>query len=334
MLILKGNKLAILNYLQQGEFVSGEWLGIQLGISRAAVAKHIQSLQELGLDIFKVTGKGYQLNTAFELLNQKRIEQYYQDQSNGSAQFEIFPVIDSTNSELMRRIQSGQFPKTGTVVVSESQTAGRGRRGRHWQSPFGTNLYFSYYWLLDDGLQAAMGVSIAVGLAVYDALKALYKIDVQLKWPNDILVQEQKLAGVLVELDGQPEGPCHLVIGIGLNLKMPASASANIDQAWTDLTLLGCDVDKNKLVALLTDCLEKRLAQYRQSGLDKMHQQWNQVHAFQGQRVNLMTGQRSWQGVCEGIDQQGGIKIRQNGEVKSYFGGEISLRKISDDPTY
>ncbi|ATC96195.1 bifunctional biotin--[acetyl-CoA-carboxylase] ligase/biotin operon repressor BirA [Pseudoalteromonas tunicata] len=334
MLILKGNKLAVLNYLQQGEFVSGEWLGLQLGISRAAVAKHIQSLQELGLDIFKVTGKGYRLNTAFELLNQQRIEQYYKAQSEGVAQFELFPVIDSTNSELMRRIQSGQLPDSGTVVVSESQTAGRGRRGRQWQSPFGSNLYFSYYWLLDDGLQAAMGVSIAVGLAVYDALKALYQIDVQLKWPNDILVHEQKLAGVLVELDGQPDGPCHLVIGIGLNLNMPVTASANIDQAWTDLALLGCEVDKSKLVAVLTHCLEQRLKQYRQSGLDEMHQQWNQVHAFQGQRVNLITGLRSWQGICEGIDPQGGIKIRQNGEVKSYFGGEISLRKVVDDFTY
>ncbi|MCQ8880122.1 bifunctional biotin--[acetyl-CoA-carboxylase] ligase/biotin operon repressor BirA [Pseudoalteromonas shioyasakiensis] len=322
-----GNRLAILNALNNGGFISGQLLGEQLGISRAAVSKHIQSLQEMGLDIFKVNGKGYSLNNAVGLLEQSKIQHYYQALDAGSAQIEVHPIIDSTNSELMRRIAAKQALQSGTVIVAEMQQAGRGRRGRVWQSPFGANLYYSYYWQLDDGLQAAMGMSIAVGLAVYDTLKALYQLDIELKWPNDIYLNKEKLAGVLVELDGQPQGPCQLVIGIGINLQMPQSVSQQIDQAWTDLSQHTTQLDKNKLVAHLTYYLEQRLEQYSQTGLQDMYKQWNTLDAFAGQCVELNTGHRSWRGICEGIDVHGGIRIRQDGEAKSYYGGEISLRK-------
>lgn len=324
-----GNKLAILNALNQGGFISGQLLGEQLGISRAAVSKHMQTLQAMGLDIFKVSGKGYSLNNSVGLLEQNKIQQYYQGLNASTAHIEVHPIIDSTNSELMRRIAAKQTLDSGTVVVAEMQQAGRGRRGRVWQSPFGANLYYSYFWRLDDGLQAAMGMSIAVGLAVYDTLKALYQLDIELKWPNDIYLNKEKLAGVLVELDGQPQGPCQLVIGVGINLQMPTSYSQQIDQAWTDLSQHSQQIDKNQLVAHLTYHLEQRLAQYSQTGLHDMYQQWNELNAFAGQCVELNTGHRSWRGICEGIDPQGGIRIRQDGEVKSYYGGEISLRKAA-----
>lgn len=322
-----GNKLAVLNALNQGGFISGQVLGEQLGISRAAISKHIKSLQEMGLDIFKVTGKGYSLNSQVGLLNQAQIQQHYQALGATTAKVEVHPIIDSTNSELMRRIQAKTELESGTVIVAEMQQLGRGRRGRVWQSPFGANLYYSYFWRLDDGIQAAMGVSIVVGLAVYDAIKALYNIEVELKWPNDIYLNKQKLAGVLVELDAQPQGPCQLVIGIGINLQMPESFSQHIDQAWTDLSQHTQQLNKNQLVASLTYYLEQRLEQYSESGLQSMHQQWNALNAFAGECVELNTGHRSWRGICEGIDPQGGIRIRQDGEVKSYYGGEISLRK-------
>jgi BirA family biotin operon repressor/biotin-[acetyl-CoA-carboxylase] ligase len=326
-----GNKLAILNALNQPGFVSGQALGEQLGISRAAVSKHINSLQVMGLDIFKVTGKGYSLNNHAGLLNQTKIQQHFNQLTSQlksqPVNVEVHPIIDSTNSELMRRIQAKTALESGTVIVAEMQQAGRGRRGRVWQSPFGANLYYSYFWRLDDGLQAAMGVSIAVGLAVYDTIKALYDIELELKWPNDIYLNKQKLAGVLVELDGQPQGPCQLVLGIGINLQMPQSFSQHIDQAWTDLSQHTQQLDKNELVASLTYHLELRLDQYRKSGLHTMHEQWNSLNAFAGECVELNTGHRSWRGICEGIDPQGGIRIRQDGEVKSYYGGEISLRK-------
>lgn len=327
---ISGNKLKILTALCAGEFISGQVLGDELGISRAAVAKHIQSLCDLGLEIYKVTNKGYKLAQPLNLLNQEELSNAYGALTDhiGGAQFDVFATIDSTNSELMRRI-SQQNLNSGTVVVAEAQTAGRGRRGREWQSPFGANLYYSYYWLLQDGLARAMGVSIAVGLAVHDCLRIIGMKNVALKWPNDILVDGAKLAGILVELDGQPEGPCHLVIGIGLNLAMPSSASERIDQTWTDLKSQQIDIEKNLLVATLTVCLEKRLASYAKAGLSQMYKEWNELNAFKGELISLNTGERAWQGMCVGIDEQGGICLRQDGEVKSYYGGEISLRKVT-----
>ncbi|KZN55252.1 ArsR family transcriptional regulator [Pseudoalteromonas luteoviolacea CPMOR-2] len=323
-----GNKLAILSALSRDHFISGQVLGETLGISRAAVSKHIKSLQEMGIDIFKVTGKGYRLNHSLPLLNQNKILPVWQALSDSPCNIEVQPIIDSTNSELMRRIQSpDSYIRSGQVLVAEMQQAGRGRRGRQWQSPFGANLYYSYYWRFDEGMQAAMGVSIAVGLAVYDTLQALYDLDVQLKWPNDIYINEQKLAGILVELDGQMEGPCHLVIGIGLNVAMPAGAAKQIDQAWTDLSQHVSNIDKNQLAVVLTLCLHKRLSMYQRNGLADIVAQWNELNAFRNQVVSLSTGQRQWRGVCEGIDAQGGIVLRQDGECKSYYGGEISLRK-------
>ncbi|WP_462156965.1 bifunctional biotin--[acetyl-CoA-carboxylase] ligase/biotin operon repressor BirA [Pseudoalteromonas sp. GB56] len=320
-----GNKLAILHALNQGDFISGQVMGEQLGISRAAVGKHITSLQEMGLDIYKVNGKGYRLSRPLSLLEQSDIESAYQQLDGSGCEFEVQPIIDSTNTELMRRLQQGKV-RNNSVLVAEMQKQGKGRRGRVWQSPFAANLYYSYYWRLDDGMHAAMGLSIAVGLAVYDSLKALYDLDVQLKWPNDVLVNGRKLAGVLVELDGTAEGPCHLVIGIGLNVAMPQTSADNIDQPWCDLSEFSDDIDKNQLVAVLTCFLQKRLAQYQQHGLQGMYQQWNNVHAFAGQCVELSSGTSSWRGICEGIDEQGAVVLRIDGQSKRYFGGEISLR--------
>ncbi|MFY8274469.1 bifunctional biotin--[acetyl-CoA-carboxylase] ligase/biotin operon repressor BirA [Pseudoalteromonas sp. SSDWG2] len=320
-----GNKLAILHALSQGGFISGQVIGEQLGISRAAVSKHIITLQEMGLDIYKVNGKGYCLSQPLSLLNQQDIESTYAQLDGSGCTFEVQPIIDSTNTELMRRLQSGNI-SNNSVLVAEMQKQGKGRRGRTWQSPFAANLYYSYYWRLDDGIHATMGLSIAVGLAVYDALKALYDLDVQLKWPNDVLINGRKLAGVLVELDGTAEGPCHLVIGIGLNVAMPEAAAEHIDQPWCDLNELAQDVNKNQLVAVLTCFLQKRLGQYQQHGLQAVYKQWNAVHAFAGECVELSSGTSKWRGICEGIDEQGAIVLRIDGQSKRYFGGEISLR--------
>jgi BirA family biotin operon repressor/biotin-[acetyl-CoA-carboxylase] ligase len=322
----QGNKLAILHALNQGGFVSGQLLATQLGISRAAISKHIRSLQDMGIDIFTLNGKGYCLNQSLPLLNSEEIKHYLTSLACPN-RVEVRSIIDSTNSELMRRIQRSDELVSGQVLVAEMQQAGRGRRGRIWQSPFGANLYYSYYWKLEEGLQAAMGVSIAVGLAVYDAINTLYDLPTSLKWPNDIYLNGRKLAGVLVELEGQVEGPCHLVIGIGINLKMPETASEHIDQPWTDLASHVHNLNKNALVAQLTHSLAKRLALYQRSGLSSMVEQWNRVNVYSNEVVTLSTGMRTWRGVCEGIDTQGGIVLRQDGELKSYYGGEISLRK-------
>ncbi|CCQ11405.1 Biotin-protein ligase [Pseudoalteromonas luteoviolacea B = ATCC 29581] len=329
---VEGNKLKVLEALNLGGFVSGQALGVKLGISRTAVAKHITSLQEMGIDIFTVSGKGYCLNHSLPLLQTQKInEALVKLQDDTRRIVEVVPVIDSTNTELMRRIQAKAYPNSGHTLLAEMQQAGRGRRGKVWQSPFGANLYLSYYWRLEDGMQAAMGVSVVVGLALYDAIKALYGIDVQLKWPNDVYLDKKKLAGILVELDGQMEGPCHLVIGIGVNLVMPQSAASAIDQPWQDLSSKVGKIDKNALAAMLIVCLAKRLTTYRESGLKTFSQQWNSLNVFKGKSVRLSTGTQTWQGICEGINEQGALLLRCDGEVKAYFGGELSLRAVDSN---
>ncbi len=218
-------KLHILQTLSDGEFHSGEALGNALGISRAAIAKHIKSLSEWGVDIYRIQGRGYQMARPMPLLDEAKL-------MVGSVQkLELIPVIDSTNQYLLDRVNESE---KGRICLAEYQTNGRGRRGRQWISPFGSNLYLSMYWRLDAGMAAAMGLSLVIGIAAVEALEAMGIEGVKLKWPNDLYYQDKKLAGILVEMSGQAGGAAHLVIGMGLNIGMP-DVQPNIDQPWTTL---------------------------------------------------------------------------------------------------
>ncbi len=322
------NKRAyILAKLQAGGFVSGEELGAQLGVSRAAVAKHIKQLQALGVDIHRVTGKGYRLAAPMSLLQHDAIEAAYREFSQRPVAFSCHFELDSTNTELLRQAQSKQLSAIPNVVVAEAQTAGRGRRGKSWLSPLGSNLYFSYAFVLEEGLQALMGMSIVAGIAVSTCLEDVFNIPTKLKWPNDIYADGKKLGGILVEVDGQPTGPVTVVIGIGLNLRLPEAAQQAITQPSIDLHTLGATPNKNNLVAALTHHLNQFIAIKQTQGMAALLPLWQERDAFLGQSVVLSTGQSQWQGVCEGIDSQGGIVLRMDGEQKSYYGGEISLRQ-------
>lgn len=189
----------LVHYLADGALCSGQWLGEQLGISRTAVAKHLEQLQHYGLDLYKIKGKGYRLAQPVQLLDAALIKQQQQQ----PAPVWVQSVTDSTNSQLMQKIKEGVLLEKGAVLVAEAQTAGRGRRGKQWFSPFGCNLYFSMYWQLEQGIQAAMGLSLVVGLAVAKVLQQQWQLPVRLKWPNDLYIEHKKLGGILVELAGQ-----------------------------------------------------------------------------------------------------------------------------------
>ncbi|MGL5974056.1 MAG: biotin--[acetyl-CoA-carboxylase] ligase, partial [Aeromonas sobria] len=184
----------LITLLSDGQFHSGEQLGEQLGISRAAVSKHMAALKELGLDLFSLTGKGYRLAVPMALYEQGTLQALAP-----MAPVHCFPVIDSTNQYLLERVSRLQ---SGESCLAECQTAGRGRRGKPWVSPFGCQLILSMYWRLEQGMAAAMGLSLAVGVAVVQALESLGYQGVELKWPNDLYYQGRKLAGILVEMSG------------------------------------------------------------------------------------------------------------------------------------
>ena len=313
----------LIKSLAQGHFVSGQQLGKTLNVSRTAIAKHVKTLSTMGLDIYSVTGKGYKLSTPLSLLNKDKI--LHQLAQDNGALVEVHSLIDSTNDYLMRRLPN-QLTQ-GQVCLAEYQSAGRGRRGRQWVSPFGSQIYLSMYWYLEQGLSAAMGLSLVAALAVSDAIKLHCGVQVQLKWPNDIYLDGVKLAGILIDLEGQALDPSHSVIGIGLNLNMPEKSATAIDQRWTDLqSHSAIQLDRNELSAQLISCLWKRLAQYSDEGLSAMLNEWHHFDVYLNKRVKLQTGERITQGICRGVNNQGALLLEVNGQVKPIYGGEVSLR--------
>ena len=227
-------KTILLPLLANGEFRSGQDLATALGVSRTAVWKQLNNLAELGLEIESVKGRGYRIPGGLDLLDAAAVQAGLQPQAAGLlAQLELLEATDSTNAEVMRQLTGGAG--SGLVCSAEQQSAGRGRRGRQWVSPYGRNLYVSVAWEYQQGAAALEGLSLAVGVGVARALAACGLPPVQLKWPNDILYGGAKLGGILLEMTGDAAGACQVVVGVGLNVAMPAVAAHAIEQDWTDV---------------------------------------------------------------------------------------------------
>ena len=313
--------LTLLKLLKDGRFHSGQALGAALGVSRSAVWKQLQHLEsDLNLSIHKVRGRGYQLAVPLELLEQERLD-------SSPWPVLIHHSLDSTNAEALRAIDSGAAAPF--VITAERQTAGRGRRGRKWVSPFAENIYYSLVLRMDGGMRQLEGLSLVVGLAVLSALRAVGLSDAGLKWPNDVLVGNKKIAGILLELVGDPADVCHVVLGIGINVNM--RLASEVDQAWTSVFLeSGRLVNRNTLISRLNDSLLMYLKRHAAEGFTAIQAEWEQNHLWQGREVSLIAGVHQVDGTVMGIDQQGALRMSVNGEVKVYSGGELSLRLRHD----
>lgn len=310
--------LKIIALLADGEFHSGQHLGRELGMSRAAVNKHIQTIREWGLDVFTVPGKGYCLPTAINLLDAGRILDLLEDK-----RVTVLSVVDSTNQYLLDRI--GELT-SGDACIAEYQQAGRGRRGRQWASPFGANLYLSMYWRLEQGPAAAMGVSLVIGIVMAEVLQRLGADKVRVKWPNDLYLNDCKLAGILVELTGKTGDVAQLVIGAGINMAMRESNANQIDQRWINLQEAGINIDRNQLAAMLLNELRHSLQLFEKEGLSPFISRWRLLDNFIDRPVKLLIGEQQIFGIARGIDQQGALLLEQEGVIKPFIGGEISLR--------
>jgi BirA family biotin operon repressor/biotin-[acetyl-CoA-carboxylase] ligase len=285
-------------------------------------------LEVLGLEIESVKGRGYRIPGGIDLIDEVRIR------STMSAtglrllsELNIDEVIDSTNMEALRRIQQGA--RSGLVCTAEQQTAGRGRRGRYWVSPFARNLYVSTIWEFSQGATALEGLSLAVGVAVANALKNLGLPEVQLKWPNDILYNGKKLGGVLLEMVGDTTGQCQVVVGIGINVTMPDAAARAIDQDWADVFAMspqGNAPGRNEILGSLLNHLLPLLAEYESAGFGPWREAWQDLHAHAGKSVILSTGAGKTAGVAAGVDSRGALQLETSVGVQSIFGGEVSLR--------
>ncbi|WP_213941520.1 bifunctional biotin--[acetyl-CoA-carboxylase] ligase/biotin operon repressor BirA [Pseudomonas sp. dw_612] len=317
--------LTLLKLLKDGRFHSGQALGIALGISRSAVWKQLQHLEaELGLSIHKVRGRGYQLAAPLTLLDPVEISA---KSPVCGWPVQVFDSIDSTNAEALRAIERGQAAPF--LVVAERQTAGRGRRGRKWVSPFAENIYYSLVLRIEGGMRQLEGLSLVVGLAVMHALRKQGVPGVGLKWPNDLLVGQKKIAGILLELVGDPADVCHVVLGVGINVNM--QLADEVDQEWTSMRLESGQVfDRNQLVAELGLVLQAYLNRHQIDGFAAIHAEWEQNHLWQGRSVSLIAGVNRIDGVVMGIDSQGALRLKVGDVEKIFSGGELSLR-LRDD---
>ncbi|WP_145482298.1 bifunctional biotin--[acetyl-CoA-carboxylase] ligase/biotin operon repressor BirA [Yersinia rohdei] len=312
--------LRLISILADGAFHSGEQLGEMLGMSRAAINKHMQRIREWGLDVFTVPGKGYSLPAPIQLLDADVISSYLPE-----GNVRVLPVIDSTNQYLLDRISELQ---SGDACVAEYQHAGRGRRGRQWISPFGSNLYLSMFWRLEQGPAAAMGLSLVVGIVMAEVLHKLGAEQVRVKWPNDLYLNDKKLAGILVELTGKTGDAAQLVIGAGINLTMRESTTNVINQDWINLQEAGVIIDRNKLTAALLSELRLAVVKFENEGLAAFISRWREIDNYLDRPVKLIIGSQEIFGIARGIDQQGALLLEQEGIVKPYIGGEISLRGV------
>ncbi|MRT10663.1 bifunctional biotin--[acetyl-CoA-carboxylase] ligase/biotin operon repressor BirA [Pantoea agglomerans] len=312
--------LKLVDILSDGEFHSGEQLGETLGMSRAAINKHIQTLKSWGLDVYTVTGKGYSLSAPIQLLDEQAI---LSQVTEGNVS--VIPVIDSTNQYLLERMHEME---SGAACIAEYQQAGRGRRGRQWFSPFGANLYMSMYWRLEQGPAAAMGLSLVIGIIMAETLRSLGADDVRVKWPNDIYLNDRKLAGILVELTGKTGDAAQIVIGAGINLAMRTADASQINQGWINLQEAGVTVNRNELAARLINSLREALPLFEQEGLTPFVARWAALDNFINRPVKLLIGEREVHGIARGVDSQGGLLLEQDGEIKAWVGGEISLRPV------
>ncbi len=321
---------ALLSLIADGNFHSGKDLGEVLGVSRTAVWKHVQKLEPLGIVLESVKGKGYRLSGGLQLLNQDAIKAALQPATAAMLSvLDILSVIDSTNAYAMKTIERcrrEQQSAHGYVCVAEYQTAGRGRRGRTWVSPYGSNIYLSVVAEFDMGVAALEGLSLAVGVALVRALNVCGVADVELKWPNDVLWRGRKLAGILLEMTGDVSGHCQVVIGVGLNVAMPERSATAIDQPWVDVATIVPEYSRNQLVAAMLNEVLPLLGDFQHKGFSAYKADWEAVHAFQNCDVELHTPRLTEQGRALGVSEVGALRVMIDGVEQHFSGGEVSLR--------
>lgn len=325
---------ALLRLLADGEFHSGEVLAQQLGLSRASVSNALQDVDKYGLTLFSVRGRGYRLVDAPCWLDADKV-------AAGLKTPEVFNVeiadtAASSNSVLLQRAALGA--SSGSVLAVEWQTAGRGRLGRAWHSGLGSALTFSLLWRFKSGLSALSGLSLAVGVAMMRALRKLDIDGVGLKWPNDVLacrrdsdtlLPQGKIAGILIEAQGDMLGPSVVVIGVGLNLRLPQAVARLVDQPVSDLAQVAAALpQRNELLALLLQELAEMLGAFEARGFAPLRAEWESYHVYQNRRVKMLLPDGTQvAGMVRGVTDEGALRVETKQGEQIFNAGEISLRE-------
>ncbi|KQX97320.1 biotin--acetyl-CoA-carboxylase ligase [Rhodanobacter sp. Root480] len=318
---------ALLPLLASGETVSGVELAARAGLTRAAIWKQIETLRALGLPV-ESGGAGYKVPWPLQVLDAARIRASLSaDHVAALGGLEVHWQLDSTSSELQRHIAAAADL---SMVFAETQSAGRGRRGRTWLSPPGLNIHLSCLKRFDAGFAALSGLSLAIGVMVLRALEQLGIAGAGLKWPNDVLATKGKLAGVLVELSGEYQGPCAAVIGVGLNVRLTPQLREQAGQPVCDLAALadGTPPDRNRVAAALVGALIDGLQAFERDGFDAFAADYARYDLLRGQPLTVSGGQGEFEGTGDGVDSRGALLVRlPDGERRKVDSADVSVRR-------
>jgi len=322
---------SLLRQLSDGAFHSGEDLAAQVGLTRARVSQVLKHAESAGLALERIKGRGYRLLETPDFLDAKAVREALAERGSGRRlTVEVVDQLDSTSSELLRRSQKRDIH--GVALAAEWQTAGRGRRGRAWTAIAGGSLTFSLGWGFEQGAGFLAGLSLAVGVAVARALESEGFRGVALKWPNDIIHRHLKVGGILIEVNGDALGPSTTVVGVGLNVRLPASARKDIEVPVTDLASIAGrgakEIDRNRLLAALIAELAAVLEQYAKDGFAPFAAEWQHRHAYQGKPVTLVLPDGATvAGKVAGVDASGALVLADGPRRARFLSGEISLRR-------
>lgn len=322
---------ALLRLLADGEFHSGEVLAQRLGVSRASVNNALHGIEQYGLSLYSVRGRGYRLSQAPQWLDAAKVGAYLAAEA-GDFQLEFLDSASSSNTLLLQRAAQGA--PNGSVLAVEWQSGGRGRLGRPWHSGLGNALTFSLLWRFDCGLAGLSGLSLATGVALIRALQALGVNGAGLKWPNDVLGAGGKIAGILIEAQGEMLGPSAVVIGIGINLTLPQQVRQRIDQPVSDLSQLTAALPhRNLLLATVLRELAGVLREFAAEGFASLREEWENYHLYQNQAVQLsLPDGKIIQCTVRGVNKDGALVVEIESaasgqpETRIFHAGEISLR--------
>ncbi|MBL4657897.1 MAG: bifunctional biotin--[acetyl-CoA-carboxylase] ligase/biotin operon repressor BirA [Flavobacteriales bacterium] len=316
---------ALLKILADGQFHSGEELGDVLGVSRTAIWKQVKKTNDLGLPLESVRGRGYRLVGGLDLLSERTIRDgLYPQVAALISELNVEGVVDSTNTLAMSKAGPGVC---GYVCTAEQQIAGRGRRGRQWLSPYAGSICLSIVWEFTGGVTSLEGLSLAVGVAMVDALTKVGVEDAQLKWPNDVLHSGKKLSGVLLEISGDAQGPCRVVVGVGVNVSTPGNRMTQVDQPWIDVeSITKVPVTRNHLMVLMLNELMPLLSTFEARGFAGYRERWQRLDAYAGHQVSITLGKDVVVGKACGVDALGAVIIETEAGKQIFNGGEVSLR--------
>lgn len=301
-----------------GGFISGEEIARTLDVSRAAIWKKIQELEVVGYQIEAVPHLGYRLTGLPERIVPEEIRCHLRTRALGSRIF-IFPTTDSTNRLALDMGRKGA--PHGQTILAEAQTSGRGRLGRTWTSPAGKGIYLSLILRPKLELSQVSKLTLAAAVAAAEALEAFGMRNVQIKWPNDLLIQGQKVCGILTEMVAEADRVECVILGIGINVN---STAADLPAHATSLKLeAGKTFDRSALTAELLNRLEERLNQVAGRAWDETRAAWNRRSAVKGRTVKVTTLSEAVQGTAQGIDLSGALLVKTRDGLKKIYSGDV-----------